>query len=230
MPLIASLSRRQQLIAGGVALLLVLVATILGTSQPRYLSGDPSGSVPGSKSLGASLVDGAKEAVASMFSGRSPGEREAGLLAMLKSPKHPLVHERVLAKVRQRPRQPSTKYVAHIPPVIPGTPPNAPLYDVVTGAPPVLAANEIPSSPIVAGQPILGSPPGGGGGIFIPPGSGGPVLPPSNPGPPGNPLAPGSPSVPAVPEPSTWLMMLVGFAWIGASIRVARPIHASVSS
>jgi hypothetical protein len=56
-----------------------------------------------------------------------------------------------------------------------------------------------------------GSPPGGGGG---PPGGGG-----------GSP--PGSPPLlvtPAVPEPGTWMTMLMGFAFIGWSMRRQRAV------
>lgn len=71
--------------------------------------------------------------------------------------------------------------------------------------------------PLPPGAPPLEfGPPGSVGPPFSPPPSGGvpPALPPGSPGPPGPPGAP-----PTVPEPATWLMMLLGFGFVGARLR-----------
>lgn len=69
------------------------------------------------------------------------------------------------------------------------------------------------------GVPGGGFPPGGGGVIVIPP-----VAPPTNPPvvPPINPPPP--PPVPGIPEPSVWFMLILGFGFIGSTMRQTRRI------
>ena len=63
----------------------------------------------------------------------------------------------------------------------------------------------------------------GGGAI-----GGGGLVPPSPPG--GVPLPDPTPPVSAVPEPQTWLMMLVGFFLLGAALRSRRPAGVASAS
>lgn len=88
------------------------------------------------------------------------------------------------------------------PPVVPGEP-GAPDVPVVPGVPEVPGGPEVPVVPVIPGVPVTPVFPGGPGD--------GPSTPPTPPLPPS-----------AVPEPATWLMMIVGFFSIGLSIRRAR--------
>ncbi len=139
--------------------------------------------------------------VAALLAARSPGIRSEGALVNIKPKRQPAAHERALPKVRW----PSP--LAGI--GVPAAPP--PLYDLVTAGPVIGLAGPPPIDilpPAGGGVPgiFLAPPPpggGGGGGIFIPPPAGTPLTP--------VPLS-------AVPEPSSWAMMLVGFAMIGRRI------------
>lgn len=73
---------------------------------------------------------------------------------------------------------------------------------------------QAPSGPGTGGFPF----PGGGG--FVPPGGGGVIIPPGVPptNPPVEPPPP-PPPVPGIPEPSVWLVLVVGFGFIGHSMR-----------
>jgi len=141
------------------------------------------------------------KSVASMFAERSPGHRPKGKLASLKHKRHPLVHARVLPKVRHLPQVP---VLLEAPPMSPPDFGPMPVYNVLAG---------FPETPIIVGPPPYGPPilpeippPGGGGGFFPPP------IPPLPPPPP-------PPPPPAVPEPATWATMLLGFAAIGSFFR-----------
>jgi len=139
--------------------------------------------------------------VAAMLAARSPGIRSEGALVNVKPERQPAVHERALPKVRGP--GPLAGFSA------PAAPP--PFYDLVTAGPVIGLAVPPPIDilpPAGGGAPgiFLAPPPpggGGGGGIFIPP-------------PAATPLTPVTLS--AVPEPSSWAMMLVGFAMIGRGI------------
>lgn len=97
--------------------------------------------------------------------------------------------------------------------------------------PPELAFNQAPLGLPLVTVPSVGtfSTPGPGGGSFVPvpPGN---IIIGSNPPPPGgNPPPPGGnpPPVLSVPEPGTWLMMIVGFGLIGAALR-RKPLAVAV--
>jgi hypothetical protein len=90
-------------------------------------------------------------------------------------------------------------------------------------APPAVTIEAAPQVPEFAlqlpPQPTFFSPPGGGlvtppGGGSTPPGGPGgpPNQPPENPPPPPN-------QPPAVPEPGTWMMMILGFGMVGLALR-----------
>jgi hypothetical protein len=155
--------------------------------------------------------------VAAMLAERSPGERIEGALASLKPKKHAAVHERALPKIREGPPQPGPYAALVAPPPIAGlVPPPAgtPLYNMVTGGPtgvtPLVTGGGPTGGP--PGLSIIPGPGGGGGGIITTPNT------PSTPGTPGTPETPGTPVTP-VPEPASWLMMLLGFALMAGIVR-----------
>jgi hypothetical protein len=135
-----------------------------------------------------------------------------GALANLKTKRQSVLHERALPKVRGPAATPYEALVA-TPRNLPiAPPPEAPLYNVVAGGPPVVIppTGVIPGTP--GGSPVLTEipPPGGGGGAIFSP----PVVA-------ATPQAPPIPVTPVtpVPEPATWTMLLVGFALIGRALR-----------
>jgi hypothetical protein len=130
---------------------------------------------------------------------RSPGARTEGQLTKTKGRHHVLAEHSLPAPVRL----PANLAEAIAPPELALIPVNlGPLPNVDFLKPPSLG-------------PIFAPPPGGGGGCCGGGGGGpgGPGGPPASP-----PIGP-PPGIPAVPEPGTWLTMLLGFGFIGWSIR-----------
>ena len=122
------LGRRGIAAIGGIAVAATLsVATLSNSKLARAVGEGVSDGVQGVKTVAAMLAE------------RSPGERPEGALANLKPKRPTALHERALPKVRGPAGSPSP-YEALI-----GTPPNpviapppeAPLYNVVAGGPPV---------------------------------------------------------------------------------------------
>ena len=148
---------------------------------------------------GANLANAAIEkakSLAELINQRSPGQRTRGLLTKIKHKhKHVLRHERALPKV---------VLSLNFPPFV-----NQPALIDIVAAPPlqVPAAFESPP-PISEAPPPVSGPP-----TILPPGEGLPVGPPivSQPPPPTPP--------PPVPEPSTWMTMILGFGLLGLSVR-----------
>ena len=150
----------------------------------------------------------------SVFAARSPGQRRAGALAQTKaryasravapgaSPS-----ERVLAGVRSRPGAPAVFDALPDAPGAAGPAPGAaPVEPFASGLGVPFAEAGFPNA--LAGAPgfgLVSDTPAPGGGANAVPGSGGGATP--------------APAV-AVPEPMTWLTMLVGFLAIGAILRV----------
>jgi hypothetical protein len=160
-------------------------------------------------------VNALGDTVAGLFGSRSPGERAEGLHANMKHRMRPALHQRALPKVRGGP----PAGIVGAPPLPPVVPPAAtPLYNAVTGAPKA-ALPGTPSgfTPTPGGPSIFPgfSPPGGGGVIVPPPVT---ISPPETPGTPTTPTVPITPNAP-VPEPASWLMMLLGFMVIGRILR-----------
>jgi len=147
------------------------------------------------------------ETVAAMLAERSPGARPEGALANLKHTLQAAHHERALPKIRS-PYGPPTAYeaLAAPPPPAPIAPlPQAPLFATIAGGPPVVP----PGGGGTSGPPILSNIPGpGGGGGFSPPVT---LATPQTPTP-----------IEAVPEPASWVMMLLGFALMGRALRRRR--------
>ena len=149
---------------------------------------------------GASLADAAVEKAKSfiqLMQQRSPGERTKTMLIKTKHKKI-LAHERALPKVRVA--------LPDIPP-----PTFAPaLIDIVSAPPVMMASLEAIDIPPL----FQSSPPGVP--IFPPPSL---IVPPTE-----TPTTPPIVTPPAaVPEPSTWMTMLLGFGLIGWQLRRRRP-------
>lgn len=159
----------------------------------------------------------------SLFAQRSPGERGAGALLSTKGARRGPT-EQVLAPAREVvPPAEAQPFAGLADPELPalaylGVPEGAPVV-----APPFFGG--VPVGPVGffgGGSPGIPGPIGGGGG-----GGGGgvppltpPVVTPEPPGPPGPPIPPGPPSPPLpIPEPATWLTMLIGFFATGLIVR-----------
>jgi hypothetical protein len=190
-----------------IALVAIAVAVALGVYSRV--------AVPGSDRAGSRLVHAASQGigqaidgvktVASMIAGRSPGERAAGELANLKHKRVSALHERALPKIRRSPPESPLANIVAPPPAPPAIVPPvaAPLYNAVTTSPPASSAvGEAPPTVF----PAMAPPPGGG---FIVPPIVTQVIPP----------VPPQVPPPAVPEPGSWAMMLIGFAFVGWNAR-----------
>ena len=148
----------------------------------------------------SAVVDKGRDFVA-LMKDRSPGERTTAELTKAKKRKlaaAALPKQRALAKVVKP--APPTEFLEALSPQLAQLPPLVP-FDVV----PPLAI--VPPGP---GGPVVNPPGGPGGPIVFPPGGGNPpsVVPP--------------PPPPAVPEPATWLSMLLGFGLLGSVCRFRR--------
>jgi PEP-CTERM motif len=185
----SELRSRRRRFAAIIAGLCVAIAVPVSLSFTDF---NANGVVQAAVTKAQSLVD--------MLAKRSPGQRTE---AQLTKTKH---KQRALAKQRSLPRKP----------------PIAPLVSSLVPMPVELASILMPPpellpppvAQLVGPPPTLGgivSPPGNS--VIVPPGSDTPV---SNPTP-----QPREPIVvpPAVPEPGTWLTMLLGFGLIGWRIR-----------
>jgi hypothetical protein len=203
-----------------VALALAAALSISSFWRPGGGGGQSNGvqSALNAGANGVSRALGAVQSVADMLAGRSPGERAEGTLANLKHRRLAALHQRALPKVRRPgPVSPLAGIVgaAPVPPAQELPPPEAPLYNVVAGGPGAPVAALPPGAgPVVF--PAIPPPPGGGGGVIIPP----PAITPPVTSPVTPPIVIPPPPSGAVPEPSTWAMMILGFAMIGRALRV----------
>jgi hypothetical protein len=213
---------------GAVIALFVAIAAALGIAVFRpemFTGGGPAGQTASDQiGKGFNSLQGLGNTVARLFEGRSPGERIAGALASLKHPRRAVLHQRALPKIR-RPASPLAAIVGA--PVVPPIAPPAqetPLFNVVNDVPtaPLLVAAALPPGGGAVIFPGFTPPPGGGGGGIIVP----PVVTAPPPETPVTPVTPGTPGTPAVPEPTTWALMLMGFAMIGRAARTPRPVLA----
>jgi hypothetical protein len=146
-----------------------------------------------------------------LIGARSPGERTLGQLSNTKH-KHQALADHQAAPEAKKPLPKNLADalapVAEAPVTLP-----APVPELALSSPP---------------PDVFFSPPPGGGGVIVPPGSppgGGPGGPPNQPPPnqpPPNQPPPNTPppnQPPAVPEPGTWMTMILGFGVIGWSLR-----------
>lgn len=186
---------------------------------------------------GDAIVSAARD-VASLMRDRSPGPRTSGLLVKNKSDQHPSA--RALANTRSAPIGSEEKAAS---PALLSVTPELPSPDgrLILDNPALATALAPPALAGTLGLPVLAGPPeggfgegggfgGGGGGLIGIPGGG--VAPPGSVTPPGGATPPGDGTIPpanspplpvsAVPEPSTWMMMILGFGAIGFSLRRKR--------
>ena len=148
-----------------------------------------------------------------LLNARSPGERTEGQLSNTKH-RHAILAERDAEPVDIK--QPLKNFAEALLPT----------------APPTVTIDASPQVPEFALQlpppPVFFTPPGGGiitpsgGGVVTPPGGG--TTPPGGPGgppnqPPLNPPPPPTPPPPPLPEPGTWMMMILGFGMVGLALR-----------
>lgn len=167
----------------------------------------PSGSADELAAQGGAVLREALRDPASIFSGRSPGERGPG--ALTSSKPHLTTwqpSERVLSPVLERPGTAGQPAPASLPEQVAAA--------IGPGASPAAGGPGGGIAPVPLPIPGL---PGSSGGI-IPLGGGGSGG--------GNPLPP-PPVVTAVPEPATWIMMIAGVALIGLQLRRRRTTAAS---
>jgi hypothetical protein len=191
-------NRRKASVAVGAGLAAALSIAVLSNAQ-----------------LGRAVADGINDGlagmktVAAMLAERSPGQRPEGALASLKHKRQAALHERALPKIRGPLPSPFAALLGApvSPPIAP--PAEVPPYAMIAGTPPVIPPTGMPGGgpPILSNIPIPGG--GGGGGVIGPP-----VVA-------STPESPPAPVTP-VPEPTSWAMMLVGFALIGHSLRRGR--------
>jgi hypothetical protein len=152
----------------------------------------------------------------SLFEQRSPGERGAGALLSTKGArKSPKENVRETARNAAPPAEPQSPFAGLAEPELPalaflGVPEGAPLTT------PFFSEGLPGPSAFFGGPPLTGLP-GAVGGPGLPGGGGGTTPPGTTPG---TPTPEGPPSPPlAIPEPATWLTMLLGFFVTGLIVR-----------
>lgn len=183
-----------------IGLLLALAAALSVAAYNRALF---PGMIKGAVQSGASHARDGFNSVAALIAGRSPGERQAGSLAMLKPARKPEIHERALPKVRL-PAKPL------LPEGLLASPAILPVDAESLAPPPLYHLLRVPQGQTLVGPPAepITSPPGSP--LIVPL-----VLTPSTPTVPITPVS-------AAPEPSSWMMLLIGFGAIGLAIRRRR--------
>jgi len=212
-PLASSAVPRRTAIIGA-ALALVAVVAIAILDRPDLVDNGRNAFNRGAATIGSGVSEGlgGVKSFASMLADRSPGKRTEGALASTKHKTLVPLHQRALPKARgpaPAGAPPFSSLVAAPPfsslvaaPPVPPSP--APLYNVMTG-PPALVAQAGPPVGIPGGPPAFVTvPPGGGGGVVVP------VV---------TEVPPPPPGTPAVPEPSSWATMLLGLAMMARMVR-----------
>ena len=192
-------------IVGGALLACIAIALAVQVLGPRagipFLNGRDSF---GLFRNGGDAHGNPFESMLEAISGRSPGQRtQAALTKLRRATLARAPHERALGKV-VHPRIVGAPPTLFTPPEEAATLENAFLPDVPSG---VSELSALPSVVVPTfGPPQIILPVGGlpGGGITAPPPS---II--------ETPIA-------AVPEPGTWISMLIGFAFIGAALRRQR--------
>lgn len=149
---------------------------------------------------------GAAERLMSMLDARSPGEREQGALTQSKPRKQVARSERPANPDGSPLERLARAVVPAPPPAMPAIPPAAAIVPIIPPAvADVISPGGIGSASLPGGSAVIigAAPPGSGGGSSAPPVGAVPPVDVTSP----------------VPEPSSWLMMLLGFGVIGAAAR-----------
>lgn len=208
-------ARSLRIVAAGVACLAAIASAPLAITT----MGEHGLAVPGLNSA---------QRVMALLDARSPGERQKGELTKTKIKRLAAVpRERALGKVFPPKPSPMEQLARVIVPNPPATVaeviPPAPLAPPPSIAEVISPSGLIASAPLALGSALLGGgligPPTGGGG-----GGGGGSAPPITETPPPVVTVP-----PAVPEPGTWMMMLLGFSVIGTALRGGKRICVAVA-
>jgi hypothetical protein len=189
---------------------------LLGTALFAWMAMlPPSGATGLLAAQGAAALGEALQEPLAILADRAPGARGLGALLQSKTAYGSGPSERVLSPVLDRPASPIPADLANLP--------NRVMDVIEPGSAP---AGALPATPGSGGIPLPIPPLPGGSGGAIPPGTGTPpgTGDPSGPQPPAPPVPPppSPPVVSDVPEPSTWLMMIVGVGLIGLQLRRRR--------
>jgi hypothetical protein len=178
---------------------------------------------------GTAAVAAAATTVMDLLAARSPGGRPEGVQpSKVKSANARSMASPVTRTPDQAPAAQSARLLPSlvVPQAGPGDtqaefPPEFIIGDAVApsglipeGVEEILPVGSLANAPL-AGIVLAPLPPGGG--VAVPPGGGAPSEPPAQP-PVLNPVSP-------IPEPGTWLTMLIGFAVVGHSLRRARRLR-----
>lgn len=209
--------------------LLLSGAILLGAVTYRLFDGMFHGRAPAASRLAGGT--GGTADPAGLLARRSPGARNEGaqarakkrLLASAEAPPEPAT-QRVLGTVRapRRP-DPSAPPAAGLAENFALPPGEAELFGLPPTSPIGLAALDPAILPPPPGQGLQPLPPGGGspgGGSFVPQ-------------PPAEPETGTTPPLAPIPEPASWIAMLIGFAMIGHRLRRqgnASPARPRISS
>ena len=187
-----------------LAVLVATPAVLLGAGASVLLVGGPASQAA---AIRADLED--------LLDSRSPGERQAGALATSKPARPQAATERVLSPVRyRRPvTPPGAAAPAGVAPVVVGAPEDA-VAAVSASAPTAVDAPDLGGlggpvafAPGAIFAPSAGASPGGGA-------SGGSTTPPT-----GVTAPPAADILSAVPEPATWVSLILGFLLMGLALR-----------
>jgi hypothetical protein len=195
------LNRRLVLLTGALALVTASAAGFIGEKYSRAGHGSAAAATLGMNAVLAAFAD-----PASIFAERSPGSRGGGALLQTKPGRAPLKpegpHERVLPLVRERP---PVSDLAEESPLLPPAPFAS--SELARYAPEGASTDALPGAGSAFPSSILGAPTG----TDSPPAQ-----------------SPAPPTPPGVPEPATWLTMIIGFFAIGAALRhpgARRPVR-----
>ena len=157
--------------------------------------------------------DGKGADILSTMPRRSPEERLAGAL----------VNKKATVSVKLSTATPASAKAPNVPRVVPAT------AVVPTAAAPVAVPALVPAvaaAPLAAVPAVIPAAAAGGTSLLLPPliipGGGGNNIRPPTVLPPGGGSANPPPPVPGVPEPGTWMMMILGFGLLGTFLRRRR--------
>lgn len=200
-------SRRLKLIVGG-GLAAVVVGVGVGASIPSKTS----------------VAPGQGPQVASLLGARSPGLRGSAAVSTKAPAVRPTAYTPTFAPSVASERSPAIKTASLGPvPVMAAAPAAAaPVAVPLAAAPIAVPVAAAALTPAVIGAPIAAGVGGGGGGALIGAAAALPIIPALLGGGGGDGGGSSVSIAPAVPEPATWLMMILGFGLLGSALRRRR--------